>query len=348
MLLAICSVVVAGSLSVLASNQPVAHLDEVARASLPDGTDEGLYAWVLEQMRGGQGYYPAMTAGLPSMVALDPDGYTAFNYRLPVLFYVWKSVGGEGVGPVSKLALALMLAVLVSVYAVISRLSSRYWAVLAMLLLMPLAISIPSGRLFMLTESWAGIFTLLSLLAWIERRRIPGGVLVAAALGFLAFSSREFAGTILGAGLVAALIEKDRAGAAIWSVALLAAAGVEWNNFQVVASGGGSRSTSIDMWLGGAFDTKFLAGTLRFGSGLMLYHWIVAPASLVLAAIGAFAVESQVARGVSMAVLLIPVAFMFVFHTPVFNATNWGLVYTPTMLALAPLGLAALTKSPRE
>lgn len=348
MLVALCAVAVAGSLTVQAANHPVDGLNSVAAAPQPDGTDEGLYSWVLVRMQDGQSYYPAMTAGLPAMGALDPDAYSAFNFRLPPLFYLWKVLGGHGVGRASAVALALSLAVLVLVYTVIGRLGNRYWSVLSVMLLMPLTISISSTRLFMLTETWAGIFTLLALLAWIERRKLPGGVLAAAICGFLAFSSREFAGTVLAAGLIAALVEKDRTGAALWAAALLGALGLEWHNIQSVANGGGSQSSSIDLWLGGAFDLKFLAGTLSFGSGLMLYSWIVGPTCLALAALGTWVAESRLARYVALAVLLTPVAFMWVFHTPVFNANNWGLVYTPTMFALAPLGIAKLTKWRRE
>ena len=76
-----------------------------------------------------------------------------------------------------------------------------------------------------------------------------------------------------------------------------------------------------------------------YGSRLMFFAPVVLPVCFALALFGAGIVPDVPSRIVLGTTLILPAVFFFVVH---FESPNWGLVYSPNLLALAPLGFYQL------
>lgn len=340
--LGLCVVVVAGAMTLLSSAGVVSELEASAALAVPAKSDQALYAWVLQDMAHGEGYYASMAEGLELGGILGPSNWVPFNFRLPAIFYLWLGVGGGGVRGIASLAIVLAVLSVTSSYLLARRFTTREVAILAPLTLVPLLIGITSGDLFLLTDPWAGMLSLLAVTAWVYRDRVRFAVPLAASLALAAFACREFAGTLLAAGLLAACLERDKRAAGLWIAALAGALGMELANYYAVGKISSAFSTSVSMWTASSFSFDFLLGVIRWGSGLLLHYPTTSVAAFLLAVYGA-ATSARISDRIGLAlVILVPAVFAATIHSTQYEIYNWGLVFTPLMYPLAIIGLSRL------
>lgn len=299
-------------------------------------------------MSAGEGYYEAMGRGLELGGILGPHNWVPFNFRLPWIFHLWLWVGRGGISGVAALMVGLAVLAVPSSYLLARRFTTREAALLAPLSLVPLLLGVTSSRLLLITDSWAGLFNLLAVSAWVYRNRTKYAVPIAAVVGVAAVACREFSGALLVVGLLAAVIERNRRDGAIWLGALGIAAAMELANIHAVGQMSEQLSTSVSMWTESAFSIDFLLGTIRFGSGLMLHYRTIAVVAFAAALLGAIGIRNVVSRTGLTVALLAPTVFAATVHSMQYDIFNWGLVFTPLMFSLAAVGVARLTGHTQE
>jgi len=341
-LVAALSVLFVGATVSIRSTAIVSHLTEVAAYRSPATQDEELFAWVLQQLSEGEVYYPAMARGLHGWGGSNGSS-SAFTVRLPYLFHLWHFGAGGRIEVVAWMVLALVMAAIAAAYALVDRYAGELYASLAVLSLVPLGIGLAGTRLLLLTETWAGLLLVCSLWAWSARDQLRGRVVLAAALAVAAFTCREFAAAILAAGVVAAVLEQRRRDLAVWLVASALAVAVEVAHFGSVYPYLQQGSMSIAAWLNAGPDPSVVWEMMFTGSGLLLFHRVLAPGAFLLSLMGALLFREPHTRAMySMATVVPPAVFLFV-HLNGVGSSNWGLAFAPMLFALWPLGLAAIT-----
>lgn len=294
------------------------------------------------RMAAGAGYYDAFASafsGSREMGGLPP--YSVFNFREPLVFWLWQALPG-GITSVYYCLIALLGVGFVSAYAIALAVVDEGFAFTAAVLLLPLSLFAVTTQFGLLVEAWALPVALASVAFSVWTDRIgPKASVAAAALAMLAVLMREIFALYLVAGLVYALVRRERAGRAAWGAAAGAVTCLLAVHYSVASArvGPALAPFSLEPWLHGG--PEWIRQTAIFGHDVML-GWPWSVTALVVLGVGA-AVTAPLPRLAWLAriTVLVPLGAFTVIGLPpqegVWPGAYWGLIYAPLALASVPL-----------
>lgn len=298
----------------------------------PGLSDLDIYQRVVEALRGGQGYYPALHD------ALLAGGYgtlSPLNWR-PPLFLTFLSLFPTLEAAQVFLALVTLVAWLMGVALAYRRggVALAIWAAIAFALSL---ISIIAYRAELSFELCAGTLILISVAAYGLGWRWAG-----VAVGVLALFVRELAVLYVLVCLIMSLRERRWAEAIAWVIALAAYAGFyAWHWAQLSALIGPADHAAATDWLqfGGL---TFVLRTAAFNGVLLALPYGFAAVALVLGLLGL----KDLPRS-ALTVVLYLLLFL-VYGRP--QNEYWGAVYAPLItlgLVLVPGVISGLVARAR-
>lgn len=324
---AVITIALIGFCLIVALTQATLPLeDETATKQKPwDGI---FYQSIVEQVRGGEGYYDAVAREFrhPRWKGFQPT--SMFNWRLPT--YAWVIGGLPDPVWARGLLVVLILGTIAMAFALVQRELDGLSALLLLFMVGSFAWSL-LGDIFLFTELWAGALIALSICAYALGMRATG-----VAAGLSALFWRELALPYCLFALIFAVRQRRRAEAAAWMIGLALFGAFFALHIQEVARrvpSGGALQTSTWIRFGGA---AFLIGTVQIGNVFLavLPAWVSALV-LPLALLGLIGWRGELGDRASLTTLAYLAAFAVVGQP--FNA-YWGLLYAP----LLALGLPAL------
>lgn len=308
-----------------------------AAPARPRDDDLQVYDAVIERLKHGEGYYPAVAAehrriGFP----LRPG----FAVRLPTLAWLEAHVSPAGQ---MAAAFALFFAVLAAWWRRLGEEPGGSEVRLTATALLALGMSLAFNRyFFVLHELWAGGLLALSLGLHRPGRKW-GGALVAAALA-LAIREHALPFVLLMAAL--ALWRRDwREGAAWSALALLFVAGLAWH-LQLVAQQVQPGDATSASWLALRGLSGWLSSIVLSSNLRLLPHWLAGP-TVVLMLLGWAGWRS--AAGLTGVLLFAGYGLLFAIAGRAENY-YWGAMVAPAMfigLALAPRAVRSLALAAR-
>ena len=298
-------------------------------------SDSAIFLRTYYQMKEGKGFYPAywdsLNGDLRTSGRLTQVSF--FNYREPLVFYLWKALPGSSGMALLRWFLAYGAILLVCSYVLASALVSRGVALLApvalvswlsWLIWIPQPGTVRGLPWFPAIEVWAAGFAVAAVMCLVRGWRVPSLLLLIATV-----ASREFGVLLIPAWLLMWWFSRDRK-SSWWfpAVAIAGPAFVLGAHYLAVPNKGGP---GTGQWLQSSL-LRFLT-TLRFAFGLMpAGMWI--PLAFAAAAIAAAALALPRWRQTSLlAATLIPTAFLLLVGNGGFQ---WGAFYMPLAVSIAP------------
>jgi len=297
-----------------------------ASTSRESSGDAALFRGVVDKMRQGTGYYPAMNEMLRRM------GYptaSVFNWRTPALyqflamFPTWQQ---------ARLVL-ILLAIAACAGAILVGAASSVPAlvVIALNALGVVLIMSAPGEVGM-AESWAGCLIGLSICAYRFERHIAGAV-----VGAIALFVRELAVPFVAICALVALRRRRWIEVAVWTgvaVGYVVYYWVHWGHVAAQQMPGDVRHARSWIAWGGL---GFLLAVVNWQGILMLAPWFLTVVSLMLIATGILSSETPEHARLTAAVY----SALFLMVGQTFNE-YWGVLLWPTWLVAGGIGAQTL------
>jgi len=285
------------------------------------GEDLRCYRSIVDRMRAGKGYYEATRDELRRR---GYDSHSVFNWRLPLLAWLLRSLPGTNVGRVllimiSSLSLVIWIRALAQDQHSFARMVFGSLAVLGPVIYA----SLPD--LFLLHDLWAGTLISLSLASYAKGWRS-----LSVAAGLLALFSRELALPFVCVMLVLAYVQGRRREALVWSMGIVAF-GIEmvfhWFMVKNATTGGQSPALQGGWVVFGGWP--FVLSTARTHPYLFLAPPWATAIILPLAVLGLVGWRGRIGSRVASTVCVYLLAFLIVGMP--YNR-YWGLLYNGVLL----------------
>ncbi len=268
----------------------------------------------------------------------DAQLASPFNFREPLLFYLWVLVpGSEGPG------LLALYAIFAAGATVAGWFVSKRFVGPGVALLPAIALTTYFawfGLLaswFTMMELWAAFFVIGAFALYANRLYVPSAILIS-----IAVAIRELAIVFVPVWVIGWLLSKNRLrdlpGLLVVCVVPIAAIGVH----VLLAPASRVAGLGLAAWMNSTGFPRLMEA-LRFGADLIPLAPTVLPLALVCGLLGCLFLRDPRLRWSMLAALLVPAAFLLVFSKSEWDY-YWGGVYTSTVIALAPLVLVPLLR----
>jgi dolichol-phosphate mannosyltransferase len=323
--------------------EPIAGFKEstIAPEPMPEqyAFDGFIYLRTFHLVSQGQPYYQAMQTSIIEDSRIDKAPISAFNYRPPLLFYLWGLFPGDGGMPVWNGLIFVALLSAVAGFALVHRLANSGAALVAPALLLSYFVYPAVTAWGPFSEFWAGAFLVLVVAAVLRDRWNLAAVFFtfAVAMHFLALALAPalLLGWLFGRGW-----REERLAIVI---GILGPVLVVGSHFALAPVEGGA-ATGLAMWMNGGWVR--LTDALTFSTdfvwaGKTLLVWT--PLLALASALSAGPLHRKVFVGASA----FSAALFLVSVSAGEWGYYWGAVFQPFMLALAP-GVLGLLAGPED
>jgi len=299
------------------------------------GADSLIFLATVEHMRDGMAYYPAFQKAWNEDQRLPSTALpSAFNFREPFLFALWKYLPGQSAGTtVLGAFMALAWAGVMLTWLTARRFVDDGVAMLAGLAMVPVYVFAAFSNVFSFAEIWSAVFIIGALCLLVRERFLASAVVLA-----LAVATRELAVVYIPVWAVAWWLVGERRSQWAPGLAVAVLGPIALIGGHVAAAPAAGSGPSILQTVGAYMNSPGISRTLKaieYGVVIPFFQYVI-PVFVLASVAGPLLVRKAWARWTLLTAAVLPLVLLTVFSQTEWDY-YWGFNFQPPVFALAAL-----------